>query len=127
MASITIALAAPCPIWPRVKATVYMKVAGRSVAKPGPPPVSAITRSKLLIAAGDEKHAADELGDVVFAVANLARHLKTDPEMALRATNAKFRTRFAYVEAGLAKAGKSPAEASLDEMEALWQEAKTAK
>ena len=79
------------------------------------------------IAAGDDKHAADELGDVVFAVANLARHLKTDPEMALRATNTKFRTRFAYVEAGLAKAGQSPAEASLDEMEALWQEAKTAK
>lgn len=79
------------------------------------------------IAAGDEKHAADELGDVVFAVANLARHLRVDPEMALRDTNTKFRTRFAYVEAGLAKAGKSPAEASLEEMEALWQEAKTAK
>jgi ATP diphosphatase len=57
--------------------------------------------------AADEK-AADELGDVIFAVANLARHLKTDPEHALRSTNTKFRTRFAHVEAGLAKRGKTP-------------------
>jgi MazG family protein len=79
------------------------------------------------IAAGDEAHAKGELGDVIFAVANLARHLDVDPEMALRDTNTKFRRRFAYVEAGLAKEGRTPAEAGLDEMEALWQEAKTAK
>jgi ATP diphosphatase len=77
------------------------------------------------IASGRSEKAADELGDVIFAVANLARHLKTDPEHALRTTNTKFRTRFAQVEAGLAKQGKTPGEASLEEMEALWQEAKS--
>ncbi|MCY0146783.1 nucleoside triphosphate pyrophosphohydrolase [Hoeflea sp. G2-23] len=76
------------------------------------------------IASGETKKAAGELGDVIFAVANLARHLKTDPEDALRTTNTKFRTRFAYVEAELAKLGKTPDDATLAEMEALWQEAK---
>jgi ATP diphosphatase len=66
-----------------------------------------------------------ELGDVLFAVANLARHLKLDPEAALRVTNEKFRRRFAHIEAVLAARGSSPAQASLDEMEAIWQEAKT--
>ncbi len=76
------------------------------------------------IAGGQEEKAADELGDVIFAVANLARHLKTDPEDALRNTNTKFRKRFGYVEAELAKQGKTPDAATLDEMEALWQAAK---
>ncbi len=66
----------------------------------------------------------EEVGDLLFAVANLARHLKIDPEKALRAANAKFVRRFKAIEAGLAARGKKPAEASLDEMEALWQEAK---
>ncbi|TBW37013.1 nucleoside triphosphate pyrophosphohydrolase [Siculibacillus lacustris] len=66
----------------------------------------------------------DELGDVLFAVANLARHLALDPEKALRGTNDKFTRRFAHIERRLAEAGRSPAEASLDEMEALWVEAK---
>ena len=57
-------------------------------------------------------------------VANLARHLKVDPETALRAANAKFVRRFRSIEAGLAARGKAPAEASLEEMEALWVEAK---
>jgi len=76
------------------------------------------------IANGETRKAAEELGDVIFAVANLARHLKADPEDALRNTNTKFRTRFAHVEAGLAKQGKTPEEATLEEMEALWQAAK---
>ena len=76
------------------------------------------------IAGGETEKAAAELGDVIFALANLARHLKTDPENALRATNTKFRTRFAQVEAGLAELGKTPQDATLDEMEALWQAAK---
>ncbi len=67
---------------------------------------------------------ADELGDVLFAVANLARHLKLDPETALRGTNDKFRRRFAHIEARLAAQGRTPLDASLDEMEALWVEAK---
>ncbi|HEX2891917.1 nucleoside triphosphate pyrophosphohydrolase [Vineibacter terrae] len=66
----------------------------------------------------------DEIGDVLFAVANLARHLKIDPEAALRATNEKFDRRFRHVERRLHEAGRSPEQASLDEMEALWQEAK---
>lgn len=77
------------------------------------------------IARGQEDRAADELGDVIFAVANLARHLKTDPEDALRSTNTKFRRRFAYVEAQLGAQGKTPDEATLDEMEVLWQAAKS--
>jgi len=67
---------------------------------------------------------SDELGDVLFAVANLARHLDLDPETALGGTNDKFRRRFAHIEARLAAEGRTPAEATLDEMEALWVEAK---
>ena len=66
----------------------------------------------------------DEVGDLLFAVANLARHLKVDPDQALRRTNAKFMRRFASIETALAAEGRGPAEASLDEMEALWQAAK---
>jgi ATP diphosphatase len=66
----------------------------------------------------------DELGDVLFAVANLARHAKVDPDAALRRTNAKFRQRFSVIEATLAAQGRTLGEASLDEMEAIWQSAK---
>jgi ATP diphosphatase len=68
----------------------------------------------------------DELGDLLFACANLARHLKVDPEEALRGTNAKFERRFRFIEEALAQAGRTPSEASLEEMEALWQAAKQA-
>ena len=76
------------------------------------------------IDAGEQAKAADEVGDLLFAVANLARHLKVDPEGALRGANAKFERRFAHIEARLAAEGRAPAGASLDEMEALWNEAK---
>ncbi|MDE2072979.1 MAG: nucleoside triphosphate pyrophosphohydrolase [Alphaproteobacteria bacterium] len=66
----------------------------------------------------------DEVGDLLFAVANLARHLKVDPEAALRATNRKFVQRFKFIEQTLGEQGRTPAEASLDEMEAIWQRAK---
>ncbi len=66
----------------------------------------------------------DEIGDLFFALANLARHLKIDPESALRHTNAKFERRFRHIETQLAEAGRSPDDASLDEMEALWLQAK---
>jgi ATP diphosphatase len=66
----------------------------------------------------------EEVGDLLFAVANLARHLKVDPEKALRTANAKFVRRFRAIEAGLQARGKSPAEATLEEMEDLWQAAK---
>ena len=73
----------------------------------------------------DQARITDELGDVLFAVDNLARHCKVDPETALRSTNDKFERRFRYVEKQLAAQGRKPAEATLEEMEALWQEAKT--
>lgn len=66
----------------------------------------------------------DEIGDLLFAVINLGRKLGVDAETALRGTNRKFRSRFAHVEQGLRKEGKSPQQATLDEMEALWQSAK---
>jgi ATP diphosphatase len=73
----------------------------------------------------DQARITDELGDVLFAVANLARHCKVDPETALRSTNDKFERRFRYVEKQLAAQGRKPTRATLEEMEALWQEAKT--
>ena len=74
--------------------------------------------------AGDAKRVADEVGDLLFAVANLARHLSADPETALRGANAKFERRFAHIESRLSESGRAPADATLDEMEALWGEAK---
>ena len=67
----------------------------------------------------------DELGDLLFAVTNLARHLKIDPDSALRRTNAKFEARFQAIEAALAKEGRSIEDADLEEMEGLWQAAKS--
>ena len=66
----------------------------------------------------------DEIGDLLFAAANLARHLQVDPEAALRRTNRKFERRFRRIEDLLAAAGRRPSEASLEEMEELWQRAK---
>jgi ATP diphosphatase len=74
----------------------------------------------------DRAAIADEVGDLLFAVVNLARHLDVDPEAALRGTNAKFERRFRSIEAALAAKGRSPAAATLDEMDALWNEAKRA-
>jgi MazG family protein len=74
---------------------------------------------------GDQAHVEEEMGDLLFVVANLARHLKIDPEEALRKANHKFVRRFRHIEKSLAAAGRTPSEASLEEMEALWQEAKT--
>jgi ATP diphosphatase len=76
--------------------------------------------------AGDAKHAGAEVGDLLFAVVNLARHLDADPEGVLRATNVKFERRFASIEAALATRGKTPGEATLAEMDALWDAAKAA-
>jgi len=73
---------------------------------------------------GEREHLEDELGDMLFVLVNLARFVKVDPEQALRKTNAKFRRRFGYVEHKLAERGKTTRESSIDEMEALWQEAK---
>ena len=74
--------------------------------------------------AQDEAHAATEVGDLLFAVVNLARHLQADPEGILRATNRKFERRFASIERALAAQGKRPQDATLAEMDALWDAAK---
>ena len=70
--------------------------------------------------------AAAETGDLLFAVVNLARHLEADPEGILRAANLKFERRFASIEKALAARGKTPKDATLEEMDALWDAAKAA-
>lgn len=77
------------------------------------------------IAGGDRDRIADELGDLLFCGVNLARFLDIDPEAALRACNRKFERRFGFIEQSLAAQGRSPEQASLAEMEALWTAAKT--
>jgi len=76
------------------------------------------------IAGGSASEISGEIGDLLFTIANLARHLNVDPEAAIRSTNAKFERRFAFIETVLHGAGRTLAEADLTEMEALWQEAK---
>lgn len=71
-----------------------------------------------------QRQLLDEYGDILFAVTNLGRHLHLDPETALRHTNEKFIKRFQYIEQQLRNAGRSVDEASLEEMERLWEEAK---
>lgn len=73
---------------------------------------------------GDRDHAAEEVGDLLFAVTNLARTLEADPEQCLRHTNAKFERRFRHVEAALAAEGVPPREAGLERMERHWRAAK---
>jgi nucleoside triphosphate diphosphatase len=72
----------------------------------------------------DVEELAEETGDLLFALVNLARHVGADPETALRGTNAKFERRFAYIERALAAKGRSLEDATLEEMDALWNEAK---
>lgn len=76
-------------------------------------------------ASGDQDHVAEEMGDILFVMANLARKLKVDPEEALRRANAKFTRRFQYIESKLAEQGRTGPQ-PLDDMEALWLEAKQA-
>jgi nucleoside triphosphate diphosphatase len=73
---------------------------------------------------GDAAEVAAETGDLLFALVNLARHVGADPETSLRATNVKFERRFAYIERTLAQRGVALGDASLDDMDALWNEAK---
>ena len=71
-----------------------------------------------------EAEVVEEFGDLMFVMANLARHLKVDPEAALRAANAKFTRRFGRIEDWLAESGKTPDQSDLEEMDALWNRAK---
>jgi len=78
------------------------------------------------IRGGERKQAAAETGDLLFGVVNLARHLDADPEAVLRATNEKFERRFGSIERALAARGTTPSQSTLEEMDALWNEAKAA-
>lgn len=85
---------------------------------------SAITTHAESAAEADHTRVREELGDLLFAVTNIARHLQIEPEAALKSTNRKFRRRFRHIEEGLKARGRTLDAATLDEMEALWQEAK---
>jgi len=74
---------------------------------------------------GNTEHAAEEIGDLLFVVMNLARHLDVEPETALKKTNRKFRQRFKFIEGELKRNGKSLENTSLTEMDELWNKAKT--
>ena len=76
------------------------------------------------IAEGDQAHIEEEIGDVLFVLANLARKARVDPEVALRSANAKFERRFRWIEEALQRDGKSPETSSLEEMDGLWISAK---
>ncbi|WP_455271813.1 nucleoside triphosphate pyrophosphohydrolase [Rhizobium herbae] len=76
------------------------------------------------LASNDKEKVADELGDLIFAVVNIGRHVGADPEMALRGTNTKFRRRFAHIETELEAQGETLEAATLERMEDLWQAAK---
>ena len=95
--------------------------------EPGPQPrsASAVASARGVVVPEELRgRLEDEVGDLLFVLVNIARYLALDPESALRKTNRKFRRRFEYLEGKLREHGRKPAEASLDEMEALWQESK---
>src|SRR5436190_8992414 len=83
-----------------------------------------VAELKEAISKGETGNAAEEIGDLLFVVMNLARHLDIEPETALKKTNRKFRQRFRFIEDGLKRDGKSLDDASLKEMDELWNEAK---
>ena len=77
-----------------------------------------------VVAGNDQGKIEEEFGDLLFVLANVARHLKLDPEAALRGANQKFTRRFRYIEAALANSSRSPEASTLAEMDTLWDEAK---
>ncbi len=76
------------------------------------------------MAEGDQAHIAEEVGDLLFVAVNLARHLKVEPEAALRAANAKFERRLRFIERAVRASGRAMEDCALDELDALWGEAK---
>ena len=97
-------------------------------AAPHPNPLPAESRRLVSGATGRgegiDAAIEEEFGDLLFVMANIARHLKIDPEACLRAANQKFTRRFAHIETRLAEDGRAPAQSTLAEMDALWDEAK---
>ncbi len=107
------------------------KAAGVGFDWPGPGEVLDKVREEVaevaeILEAGDRDRRREEIGDLLFAVVNLARHLEVDAEAALAGANRKFRRRFEAVEASLAERGRSLGEATLGEMEEAWEAAKRA-
>jgi ATP diphosphatase len=84
-----------------------------------------LTEFEQALANDDKQHSLEELGDLMFACVNMARHLKQDPEQIMRQANAKFERRFRYLENQIIEAGEALENASLDTMEAGWQQAKS--
>jgi uncharacterized protein YabN with tetrapyrrole methylase and pyrophosphatase domain len=93
---------------------VKSDLAGRGIAGSG----------KLEIAESARERLEDEVGDLFFVLVNIARYLSLDPESALRKTNRKFKRRFQWMEERLRANGRGPAQASMNELEELWQQAK---
>jgi ATP diphosphatase len=98
---------------------------------PGPGPVVAKLREEVdelaeAVASGDREKVAEELGDLLFVAANLARHHSLDPDQTMASANAKFSRRFKAVERSLQAMGKRPEDSSLEEMDRLWNDAKAA-
>ena len=93
---------------------VKSDLAGRGVAESGKPEIAESARERL----------EDEVGDLFFVLVNIARYLSLDPESALRKTNRKFKRRFQWMEEHLRANGRGPAQASMHELEELWQQAK---
>jgi len=93
---------------------------------PGPrPPARGIAGSGLVPVPGDLRaRMEEEIGDLFFVLVNIARYLSVDPESALKKTNRKFKRRFQWMEARLHEAGRTPEQATTDELESLWQQAK---
>lgn len=85
-----------------------------------------VAELKGAISRGDRVNAGEEIGDLLFVVMNLARHLDVEPETALKKTNRKFRERFRFIEDELNAAGRTPGDADLKEMDDLWNQAKKA-
>ena len=83
-----------------------------------------IAELRVALKEGDQAKVSDELGDLIFAVVNIGRHVKADPEQALRGTNTKFRRRFSHIEQTLNAEGETLDDATLERMEEIWQAAK---
>ena len=84
-----------------------------------------VAELKAAILENDTAHIDEEIGDLLFVVVNLARKLDIEPETALKRVNRKFRKRFRFIETELRSIGKKPEEAALNEMDALWNRAKS--
>jgi len=102
------------PVLPFAATAIKEQSVGKGIAGSGRPQVSPELRERL----------EDEVGDMFFVLVNIARFLALDPESALRKTNRKFKRRFQWIEERLRASGRTPQEASMDELETLWQESK---